>query len=1045
MTKTHLKGRLGAPYRLVRSQLAACALARPTLAGLSLTLPLLLASCGLFSPPPGPGTGGPGGGAARQWQDEVIYFALTDRFANGDTTNDNGADRDASDRADRQNPLGWHGGDWKGIQQKIESGYFRKLGFTALWISPVVVQVPGIAVNDGPNKGQTFAGYHGYWADDFFRTDPHFGSQADLKALVESAHANGLKVIQDVVVNHAGYGSALTTAHPDWFHTAADCKAASNTDQDCPLAGLPDFNQDVPAVTAYLNDFVSYWRRNIGIDGLRIDTMKHVPDSYWRQFFRAGGAGDPAQLWSVGEVFNGDPAVLARYIDVLGSPSVFDFALYFAVKDNLSSGAGSLDALAGVFARDAAYQDPSKLTTFIDNHDVPRFVSEVQNRGGSAAEAAQRLDLALSLMYASRGTPSVYQGSEIAQAGKGDPYNYPLGQGNREDMDFTQVAASPTAARLTALATARAGSPALRRGQQQELWRPNGGAPIYAFRRVLSGQRPVVVIMNNGATDLDLASLPAGGVPLLGTFGSGPLSELTGRSSTLAVQGGRLVGTVPARSLLMVSGSAGSGAGTTLNPALPEVGALAAQPGDGAVRLSWTVPTSPEVSGYRISQSVSGGPTSGAQERLLNFAPLAPGVTSFVVTGLSNAQGYGFRVVSVDAQGRESAGARVQATPDAKYTAKVSFTADARSQGNGQVELRRFDTGQQVVYPMTQAARGIWKTEIELPLFREVKFKFGNSAAGARNSGYEAPEQPDRSLNVLGGATYSGTYDFISRAVPGDVIEGSVSSGGSPLAGASVEGNDPRFDSAVTFADGSYTLLTGGSQTLKASAGGYLTSAAQTVTAPAVGVNFDLTRDLRTKYTIDGNLSDWTAPKVSLSSPGAGVFGLDNNWLTLQADSDDQYLYLAYTSRVKGNSALLYLDTRTGGASKADGFDAWKRAADLIGADYFVAAYENKGAELRRIDSDTATTNLGAASFLRAQAGTLPAQSVELAIPWTQLGFSGKPTSPITMYGGIFGGDGSGAGDIVPDAGSTPPGENTIAPEAQQRRVTFTQGLTFTP
>ena len=114
----------------------------------------------------------------------------------------------------------------------------------------MVVQVPGIPVNDGPNRDQTFAGYHGYWADNFFKTDPHFGSQAGLKALVSSAHANGLKVIQDVVVNHAGSSSGLSTTHPDWFHTPADCAATSNTDQDCPLAGLPDFNQDVPAVTA---------------------------------------------------------------------------------------------------------------------------------------------------------------------------------------------------------------------------------------------------------------------------------------------------------------------------------------------------------------------------------------------------------------------------------------------------------------------------------------------------------------------------------------------------------------------------------------------------------------------------------------------------------------------------------------------------------------------------------------------------------------------------------------------------------------------------
>ena len=100
----------------------------------------------------------------------------------------------------------------------------------------------------------------------------------------------------------------------------------------------------------------------------------------------------------MGEVFNGGPVVLARYINVLGSPSVFDFALYFSLKDNLSSDSDNLDALAGVFAKDGAYRDTSKPTTFIDNHDVLRFVSEVQARGRNIAEAAQRLDLALSLV-----------------------------------------------------------------------------------------------------------------------------------------------------------------------------------------------------------------------------------------------------------------------------------------------------------------------------------------------------------------------------------------------------------------------------------------------------------------------------------------------------------------------------------------------------------------------------------------------------------------------------------------------------------------------
>lgn len=1013
-------------------------------------LTLSLSACGVFKAPEP-------GGNTRAWQDEVIYFAMTDRFANGNPANDNGPNRNEGDRADRTNPLGWHGGDFAGLKAKIEEGYFKRMGFTAIWISPVVLQVPAIAGPEtGPNAGKLFAGYHGYWAEDFFKVDPHFGTLDEYKSLVQTAHRNNIKIIQDIVVNHAGYDSTLTKTHPEWFHTDnpdgnpatndGDCQKSANKDQDCPLAGLPDFKQELPEVTKYLNDFVNYWRSETGIDGLRIDTMKHVPDSYWKQFFAAGGPGDPSKIWSVGEVFNGDPSFLAHYMNDLGSPSVFDFALYFAIKDQLSSAGGDLGRVADVFARDGVYQDPTRLTTFVDNHDVRRFVSEVQERGGTAAQASERLDLALSLIYTSRGTPSVYQGTEIAQIGLGDPYNYPTGQGNREDMNFAALAQSSIDERLAALAAARAKYRALTRGAQQELWRPNGGASILAYRRVVTdgkGGQPVVVVMNNGDTPVDLSTLSGGGIPLLGTFGGTALTEITGRASNLSVSGGKLVGTVPARSALAVTAPAGSGSTGTVNPSLPEVTGLSARAGDSAVQLTWTASTDPNVTGYRIYARTGNG-----QERLLNFAPLPKDQTTYLASGIPNDQETTFRVVTVDAQGAESKGTSVKATPSSKNTVKVTFTVDARSQGNGPIELRRFDTGSQLEYPMTQVSRGIWKTEIDLPLFREIKFKFGNDGPAAKNSGYEGPGQPDRSYTVgTNGNAYNGTYDFITQPVPQTLIEGKVTGAGTPLANALVEATtaNPDLNYAITFPDGSYTLFApAGPHTLRAKAGGYVEATRQ-ATSPGTGADFNLARDLSTKYTIDGNLADWTAPKVKLQSPNEGGFGANNNWLTLQADSDENYLYLAYTYRVKENSAILYLDTKTGGAAQADNFEAWKRAATFSGAmggvDAFVARYENQTAQLRLVQSDTATPEVNTGDYKFAASGTLPDQTVELAIPWTALGLSGKPANGVNVVAGIFGGDGYGAGDIVPNTTSTPPGANTIGTDAEQRRATFTQPL----
>lgn len=1010
--------------------------------GALMALTLSLSACGMLKAPDNGGNSN-----ARDWRDEVIYFAMTDRFANGNTANDNGPNRNEGDRADRTNPLAWHGGDFAGLKAKIEEGYFKRMGFTALWISPVVLQVPAIAAADGPNAGKLFAGYHGYWAEDFFKVDPHFGTLDEYKSLVAAAHRNDIKIIQDIVVNHAGYGAKLVAEKPSWFHTQAECDASSSKDQEdqnCALAGLPDFKQELPEVTKYLNDFVTYWRRETGIDGLRIDTMKHVPDSYWKQFFAAGGAGDPSKIWSVGEVFDGNPARLAHFMDNLGSPSVFDFALYFAVKDQLSSGGGDLGRVADVFARDGVYRDPTRLTTFVDNHDVRRFVSEVQERGGTAAQASERLDLALSLLYTSRGTPSVYQGTEIAQAGRGDPYESDPGQGNREDMNFAALAQSSLDERLAALASARAKYRALTRGAQQELWRPNGGSPILAYRRVVTGVRgavgqPVVVVINNGDAPVDLATLSGGGIPLLGTFGGTTLTEITGRTSGLTVSGGKLVGTVPARSVLAVTAPAGSGGTGTVNPSLPEVTGLGARAGDGAVQLTWTASTDANVTGYRVYARTAGG-----QERLLNFAPLPKNQTTYLAQGLPNDQATTFRVVTVDAQGAESKGASVTATPSATNTVRVTFTVDARSQGNGPVELRRFDTGLQVEYPMTQVSRGIWKTDIELPLFREIKFKFGNDGPAARNKGYEGPDQGDRSyIAGTNSNAYSGTYDFIDQPVP-PTIEGRVTGAGTALTNALVEATtaNPALNYAITFPDGSYTLFApGGTHTLRARAGGYLETTRQ-ATSPGTGADLNLARDFSTKYTIDGNLSDWTAPKMTLQSPDAGVFGPDNNWLTLQADSDEGYLYLAYTYRVAGNSAILYLDTKTGGAAQADNFEAWKRAATFSGGmggvDAFIARYENQSAQLRLVQSDTATPEVSANDYKFAASGTLPEQTVELAIPWTALGLSGRPANGVNVVGGIFGGDGYGAGDIVPNATSTPAGANTIGTDAEQRRATFT-------
>ncbi len=419
------------------------------------------------SPPPSGGGGNPPPAAPVDFRDEVVYQLLTDRFLNGDASNDSLGGRPA-DTLNLTNPNGWHGGDFAGIRQKIQEGYFQRMGFTALWISPVVVQVPPPGNGGGPNAAWPFAGYHGYWAERFDQLEPHFGDAAALRALGQAADAAGLKLIIDVVVNHAGYNSTLVGVNPAWFRTGAQC---GSDDRTMCLAGLPDFRQDVTPAADYLLNSIRFLRDSVAVDGLRMDTMKHVDDAFWTRFFAAGSPADPAVLWTVGEVFTADVAQVARYVDTLGSPSAFDFPLKFALTSSLARG-GPVRLLADLFAQDTSYRDPTKLSTFLDNHDVARFASESEAAGIAPAEADQRLGMALATLYFARGIPFVYYGTEIAMRGEGDSYDRPLGRTSREDMDFTRLDASTLDERLRALADARRSYPALRRGAQRTLFAP---------------------------------------------------------------------------------------------------------------------------------------------------------------------------------------------------------------------------------------------------------------------------------------------------------------------------------------------------------------------------------------------------------------------------------------------------------------------------------------------------------------------------------------------------------------------------------------------
>ena len=341
--------------------------------------------------------------ASASWTNDIIYQVMPDRFYDGDPSN--------NQDVDRNDPRAWHGGDLKGLRQKL--GYIRDLGATALWLTPVYEQVPG------RHFGAT--GYHGYWPQDFRNVDPRFGTMDDFRALVKSATDMGLKVMIDQVVNHYGYNAAAVKQKPDWFHDPVTCASLGNKDENCPIFGLPDLAVEKPAVRSFLFENASFWR-STGVTGYRYDAIKHVPQSFLKELLARDAR---AGTFTLGEYYDADPDTIAQY-QALGFDSLFNFALQAAMKRSVMAGSGLSDVRA-VLERQGELRSPNKVALFLDNHDVPRFAS------GSPFEdiGRERTMYGIRALMTLQGIPVLWQGTEIAMRGGNDP-------DNRRDMRFPE-------------------------------------------------------------------------------------------------------------------------------------------------------------------------------------------------------------------------------------------------------------------------------------------------------------------------------------------------------------------------------------------------------------------------------------------------------------------------------------------------------------------------------------------------------------------------------------------------------------------------------
>jgi neopullulanase len=375
--------------------------------------------------------------------DDVMYLIMTDRFSDGDPSNNDPPQ--SRGLYDRSRTRYYHGGDFEGIIARLP--YLKDLGVTAIWLTPWYDNVNHLNEReqypDRPGEAKRkITDYHGYGSVDFYGVEEHFGTLAKLREMVDAAHRIGIKVIQDQVANHTGpYHPWVKDAPtPTWFNgTEANHLAnvwqtwsvrdphASYQVQRETLDGwfiniLPDLNQNDPECARYLIQNTLWWIGVTGIDAIRQDTFQYVPRTFWRHWMTAIKREYP-NFVVVGEVLDGDVAHASFFQG--GRPrydgiddrldTLFDFPLMYPLRRAFAEGK-DIRELPRILASDPLYTNPNVLVSVIGNHDLKRFMSEPD-------ATIEGLKMAQTLVMTIRGTPQLYYGDEIAMEGGDDPDN----------------------------------------------------------------------------------------------------------------------------------------------------------------------------------------------------------------------------------------------------------------------------------------------------------------------------------------------------------------------------------------------------------------------------------------------------------------------------------------------------------------------------------------------------------------------------------------------------------------------------------------------
>lgn len=365
-------------------------------------------------------------GSDFDWDEAVIYFMVTDRFFDGDSSNNTAnGENTAGD-----NPGLYHGGDFKGVTAKLD--YLKDLGVNTIWITPIVENVAGVTVSgDGSDEVPFYAGYHGYWASDFEKLNPALGTEAEFETLISTAHEKGMKVMVDVVVNHAGYGMEDTDKFPGMLRDKEDVDE-TNHELGGYQAGLPDFLTELPEVRDKIIKWQVNWAKK-GVDFFRVDTVQHVDDTTWRAFKNELTKANP-KFKMIGEYFGaGYNSANGNRIGNGQMDSLLDFNFNEWATEFVGGGISSVEAKLA--DRNKALNNTYLTGQFLSSHDEDGFKQNLLKNDWSPDAAVAASYAAATLQITAKGQPVIYYGEEIGLTGAN---NYPY-QSNRYDFNWDEL------------------------------------------------------------------------------------------------------------------------------------------------------------------------------------------------------------------------------------------------------------------------------------------------------------------------------------------------------------------------------------------------------------------------------------------------------------------------------------------------------------------------------------------------------------------------------------------------------------------------------